>query len=39
MVILGGQKSIDGNEYASSPAASAPREEISVADIGDDIPF
>ena len=39
MVILGGQKSIDGGEYASSPAASTPREEISVADIGDDIPF
>lgn len=41
MVILGGQKSIDGGgEYmASSTPSSAPREEISVADIGDDIPF
>ena len=42
MVILSGAKSMDGagSEYAASAApASAPREEISVADIGDDIPF
>ncbi len=43
MVILGGAKAMDGGmsgEYgASAPAAPAPREEISVADIGDDIPF
>ncbi|MDE6250330.1 MAG: single-stranded DNA-binding protein [Alphaproteobacteria bacterium] len=44
MVILSGAKSMadgmPGGEYGASPApASAPREEISVADIGDDIPF
>ena len=41
MVILGGQRTMDGSgsEYASAPTSSAPREEISVADIGDDIPF
>ena len=44
MVILGGAKSMadgmPGGEYGASPApVSAPREEISVADIGDDIPF
>ena len=40
MVILGGAKAMDGtgSEYAASSAAPA-REEISVADIGDDIPF
>ena len=44
MVILGCAKSMDGamsgGEYVAAPApAAAPREEISVADIGDDIPF
>ena len=44
MVILGGAKSVDGASGdfgggASMSAPSAPREEISVADIGDDIPF
>lgn len=44
MVILSGVKAMDGSmpgEYgASAPAAApAPREEISVAEIGDDIPF
>ncbi len=44
MVILSGAKSLDGsgssNEYgAQSSTASQPQEEISVADIGDDIPF
>ena len=42
MVILSGAKSLDGNgggEYSAPSAPSAPREEISVADIGDDIPF
>ncbi len=45
MVILGGAKSLDGaasgGEYGAAPAptASQPREEISVAEIGDDIPF
>lgn len=44
MVILGGAKSIDGaaaGDYGMSaaPSAPAPREEISVAEIGDDIPF
>ena len=42
MVILGGSKSMDGGmggEYAAPSTPAAPREEISVADIGDDIPF
>ncbi len=42
MVILGGAKSLDGGmsgEYGAPAAAPAPREEISVAEIGDDIPF
>ena len=45
MVILSGAKSMaDGaaptGEYGAAPAQpAAPREEISVADIGDDIPF
>lgn len=44
MVILGGAKSLDGasggGEYSASAAPAAqPREEISVAEIGDDIPF
>ena len=44
MVILAGAKSLDGaasgRDYGQPAApASAPREEISVADIGDDIPF
>ncbi len=42
MVILSGAKGIDGGamggDYAAS-APAAPREEISVAEIGDDIPF
>ena len=44
MVILSGVKSMDGampGEYGPAPssAPAAPREEISVAEIGDDIPF
>ena len=45
MVILSGAKSMDGGmpggDYGASMSApaAAPREEISVADIGDDIPF
>jgi len=45
MVILGGAKAMDGaasGDYgaaAPAPAPAAPREEISVSDIGDDIPF
>ena len=42
MVILGGAKAMDGGmsgEYGAAPAPAAPREEISVAEIGDDIPF
>ena len=42
MVILGGVKAMDGGmsgEYGATPASAAPREEISVAEIGDDIPF
>ncbi len=42
MVILGGAKSLDsgnaGGEYGATPTPQ-PREEISVAEIGDDIPF
>ncbi len=45
MVILSGSKGLDnsstgGSEYAPQTSApSQPREEISIADIGDDIPF
>ena len=40
MVILSGAKTMDGGEYsASAPSAPQPREEISVSEIGDDIPF
>lgn len=45
MIILAGAKSLEGassgSDYsaASSASSSQPREEISVADIGDDIPF
>ncbi len=44
MVILGGAKSLDGmagGDYAMAgpSAVPQPREEISVAEIGDDIPF
>ena len=41
MVILSGSKALDGagSEYTTSAPVSQPREEISVSDIGDDIPF
>lgn len=40
MVILSGAKTGDGaGDYQVAPAAAQPREEISVAEIGDDIPF
>ena len=40
MVILSGAKTMDGTMGDDTPvSAPAPREEISVADIGDDIPF
>ncbi len=40
MVILSGAKSMGDGEFGGgAPAPSAPREEISVAEIGDDIPF
>ncbi len=43
MVILSGAKSLDngstGGDFGSGPTATQPREEISVSDIGDDIPF
>ncbi len=45
MVILAGAKSLDnaqsGGDYGATPAQSAApqREEMSIADIGDDIPF
>ncbi len=42
MVILSGAKAIEGGmsgDYGAAPAPAAPREEISVSEIGDDIPF
>ena len=42
MVILSGAKALDGTgaEYTASPApASQPREEISISEIDDDLPF
>ena len=41
MVILSGAKAMGDGDFGggASAAPSAPREEISVADIGDDIPF
>ena len=41
MVILSGAKAMGDGDFggAATTAPSAPREEISVADIGDDIPF
>lgn len=41
LVILSGAKSGDAShgDYHSAPAAPQPREEISVSEIGDDIPF
>ena len=41
MIILGGAKGVDGagSDYAPSPMPQQPREEISVSEIGDDIPF
>ena len=41
MVILSGAKAMGDGDFggAATAAPSAPREEISVADIGDDIPF
>ena len=38
MVILSGAKALDGASE-SAPVSSAPREEISIGDIADDIPF
>lgn len=43
MVILSGAKTLDGasmgGDYSPATQSSQPREEISVSDIGDDIPF
>ncbi|MCL2748989.1 MAG: single-stranded DNA-binding protein [Alphaproteobacteria bacterium] len=45
LIILGGAKSMEGGDYGaagggySQPMPSAPREEINIAQIGDDIPF
>ena len=40
MVILSGAKAMGDGDFGGAPSApAAPREEISVADIGDDIPF
>jgi len=38
MVILSGAKAVDGASE-SAPVASAPREEVNIEDIADDIPF
>lgn len=38
MVILSGAKSLDGSSE-SAPVSSAPREEVNIEDIADDIPF
>ncbi len=38
MVILSGAKAVDGSSE-SAPMASAPREEVNIEDIADDIPF
>lgn len=39
MVILSGAKSVDSMSGSSPAAAPAPAEEISISEIGDDIPF
>ena len=39
MVILSGAKAMDGSSESVSSAPSAPREEINIEDIADDIPF
>jgi single-strand DNA-binding protein len=41
MVILSGSKSVDngGGDYSAPAAPASRREEVSVAEIGDDIPF
>ena len=40
MVILSGAKTVDSMSNATAPAATpAPAEEVSIAEIGDDIPF
>ena len=39
MVILTGAKSVDGTSENVSSAPSAPREEVNIEDIADDIPF
>lgn len=39
MVILSGSKAIDGGDFGPAAPAAQPREEISVSEIGDDIPF
>lgn len=39
MVILSGAKAMDGSVESGSSASAAPREEINIEDIADDIPF
>ena len=39
MVILSGAKTSDASSEGSSAASSAPREEVNIEDIADDIPF
>ena len=41
MVILSGAKTMDGmgGDYAPSAPAPAPREDVTISDLGDDIPF
>ena len=39
MVILSGAKTVESGAMGNAPAAPAPAEEISISEIGDDIPF
>lgn len=39
MVILSGAKTMDGTSENASSTSSAPREEVNIEDIADDIPF
>ena len=39
MVILSGAKTADGSTETAAPSAGAPREEVNIEDIADDIPF
>ena len=39
MVILSGAKTADNSAEGSASVAAAPREEVNIEDIADDIPF